>query len=198
MKILTVGDIKKVICNECGSFQQVTFKLRDVPFSDNSGVVKNVLAGVCDCCDSVAVIPHQSTPVIKKQLEVQRRESVEVRVPAHMIDILNLASYETFGDIDFSSVLIKFYIHQFSKNEFNNSYINSICDSDLFNGKAQKRLSIKGRNIRKDLDLLKKSTKITKNSTLLKGVILKINDDLLVNKNEKSISLLNNIMASTN
>ena len=197
MRILKVGDTKKFICNECGSFQKITFKLKDVPFSDGSGVVKNVLAGVCDCCNSVAVMPYQSTPAIKKQLDIQRRESIEIRVPAHMIDILNLASYEVFGSIDYVSILIKFYIHKFSKNEINNSYLNDVFKSDLFNGKSQKRLSIKGRNVRKELDLLKKSTNIEKNSIILKGIILKINDDLLIDKNEISIKSLINIMAST-
>ena len=83
MKILKVGDTKNAACNNCESFQGVTFKLRDVPFNDGSGVVKNVLVGVCDNCDSVAVLPHQSTPAVKKQLEVQRK-SLESRVPAHM------------------------------------------------------------------------------------------------------------------
>ncbi len=91
MKILKAGDIKKAACNHCKAFEDVTFKLRDTPFSDGSGIVKNVLVGVCNRCDSVAVLPHQSVPAVKRQLEAQRR-TLESRVPAHMIDILNLVS----------------------------------------------------------------------------------------------------------
>ncbi len=69
MKILKVGDNQKAACSYCESFQSITFSLRDVPFSNNSGTVKDVLVGVCDACSSVAVLPHQSTPMIKHRLE---------------------------------------------------------------------------------------------------------------------------------
>ena len=84
MKIIKVGDTQKAACNNCKSFQNVTFKLRDVPFSDGSGIVKNVLVGVCDSCDSVAVLPHQPTLIVKKQLVIQRKVT-ESRVPTHTI-----------------------------------------------------------------------------------------------------------------
>jgi len=67
MKTLNEGDTKTVACNTCELLQNATFQLRDVPFSDGSGLAKNILVGVCDTCNSVAVVPHQSTPDIKKQ-----------------------------------------------------------------------------------------------------------------------------------
>ena len=79
MKIVKVGDTQNAACHKCRHFEHITYKLRDVPFSDGAGLVKNVLVGVCDCCDSVAVLPHQSAPVVKKQLETQRR-SLESRL----------------------------------------------------------------------------------------------------------------------
>jgi hypothetical protein len=86
MNILKVGDQEKVACDKCATFVTVTYKLRDVPFSDGSSIVKQVLVGVCEQCDNVCVLPHQSTPLVKKALEKQR-QSVESRVPAHMLDI---------------------------------------------------------------------------------------------------------------
>ena len=71
MKIFKAGDSQKAICEHCGSLENATFKLRDVPFSDGSGLVKNVLVGVCDKCDQVILLPHQSTPALKKQLGVK-------------------------------------------------------------------------------------------------------------------------------
>ena len=196
MKILKVGDKQKAACHVCEAFEPITFLLRDVPFSDESGIVKNVLAGVCDKCKNVVVIPHQSTPAIQKQLESQRK-SVEVRVPAHMIDILNLASYDLCGSIDFVPTLIKFYIHALSTNEISSKGISKFSTSDLYKGKAQKRFSIKGKIIEKDLASLKKITKIEKTSTLFKSIILKINDDILINKDIKTITHLKYIFAAT-
>ena len=81
MKIFKVGDTQKAVCETCKSIENATFALRDVPFSDGYGVVKNVLVGVCDKCDSVVLVPQQSAPAIKKQLDA-RRKPVESRVPA--------------------------------------------------------------------------------------------------------------------
>jgi len=197
MKILKVGDTKKVACDHCQSFEYSTFKLRNVPFSDASGIVKNVLAGVCDKCDSVTVIPSQSTPAIKKQLEVQRR-SVESRVPSHMIDILNLASCQLSGSIDFVPNLMKFYIHALSINDM--KLIDSplaILESELVKGKSQKRLSLKGKMIADDISGLKKIINVKTTSDLLKIVIFKIYDDVLIKKDKKQILNLKNIVAAT-
>lgn len=197
MKILKVGDTRKVACNRCQSFEYATFKLRSVPFSDGSGVVNNVLAGVCDKCDTVTVIPSQSTPAIKKQLESQRR-SIEIRVPAHMIDILNLASCELSGSIDFVPNLMKFYIHALSVDDIKLTESPlEILKSELVKGQSQKRLSLKGKMIANDIEELKKIINITKTSDLLKVVISKIYDDILIKKDNKQILNLKNIVAAT-
>jgi RNase P subunit RPR2 len=72
MKILKIGDKEQAICNTCQALVGVTYQLRDVPFNDQSGVVKDILVGVCENCDTVAVLPHQSTPKVKQQLAKQR------------------------------------------------------------------------------------------------------------------------------
>lgn len=196
MKIVKVGDTQKAACHQCRRFEDVTYKLRDVPFSDGKGVVKNVLVGVCDCCDSVAVLPHQSTPVVRKQLQTQRR-ALESRVPAHMVDILNLASVEISGGTEFVPSLMKFYIHSLSTNDISPMGLSKYLGSELARGKSQKRISIKGRLVAKDFGQLKRITKINSTTDLIKGVVLKINDDVLVNKKLKTIKVLKNIVAAT-
>lgn len=196
MKILKVGDTQKAACNHCKRFENVTYKLRSVPFSDGKGVVKNVLVGVCDRCNSVAVLPHQSTPAVRKQLEV-RRKSLESRVPAHMIDILNLASEELSGGTDFVPGLIKFYIHALSSNEISPRDISKYLASDLATGKSQKRISIKGRLVAEELSHLKELTKIASTTDVIKGVVLKINDDVLVKKKPKTIRALKTVVAAS-
>jgi hypothetical protein len=196
MKILKVGDTKKAVCNSCESFQDVTFQLRDTPFNDGTGIVKNVLVGVCNACDSVAVLPHQSTPAVKKQLEKQRK-SLESRVPAHMIDILNLASDKLGGGTEFAPNIMKYYIHALSNKEISSKNISRYLNSDLAKGVAQKRISLKGRHLEEEMILLKKLTKIESTTDLLKIVVLKINDDVLVNERPKTMNQLKSIMAAT-
>lgn len=195
MKIFKVGDSQKAICENCRSLESATFALRDVPFSDGSGVVKNVLAGVCDKCDGVSILPHQSTPVVKKQLETQRRP-IESRLPAHMLDILNLASAEIGGSVDFVPHLMKFYIHSLAADEKAASKIAVFLASELAAGKAEKRLSLKGRKIYDDVDTLKITAHINNTTDLIKSIILKINEDVLVKKRPRPMQQLRNIAAA--
>lgn len=195
MKIFKVGDSQQAICEYCHSLETATFALRDVPFSDGSGIVKNVLVGVCNQCDQVSILPHQSTPVVNKQLETQRKP-IETRLPAHMIDILNLAAVELGGSTDFVPNLVKYYIHTLANDKTTSKKIDQFLKSDLAKGKAEKRLSLKGRKIYLDIEALKLTSRIDNTTELIKSVILKINEDILVKKETKSTRYLKDIMAS--
>ena len=196
MNILKEGDTKKVICSACHSIQSATFMLRDVPFDDDSGIVKDVLAGVCDNCDTVVVIPHQSTPLLKKQLAKQRKP-VEVRVPSHMVDILNLASDQLGATPEFSQSMLKYYIDALSKNEISSNGLSKLLSSDLAKGKASKRISLKGQYVAEQTETIKAITDITSTTDLLKSVVLKINDDILVHRRANRIKALQSLAAAT-
>lgn len=195
MKIYKVGDTEQVICEQCQALKEAEFQLRNVPLSDNSGMVKNVLVGVCRQCDSVAVLPHQSVPAVKQQLETQRK-AIESRLPAHMVDILNLACFELGGNTDFVPSLVKFYIHSLCTQSIPTKNITQYLQTDLATGKAQKRLSLKGRRIADEIAQLKTLTNISSTTDLIKSVVLKINDDLFVHPNNKTIRTLKGIIAA--
>ena len=67
---------------------------------------------------------------------------------------------------------------------------------ELAQGKADKRLSLKGRRVFEELDVLKAISHIENTTDLIKGVILKINDDILVKKRPKPTRELKNIVAA--
>ena len=197
MKIYKVGDRQKAICNNCACLENITYKLSDVPMSDGLGVVKNVLAGVCDTCNSVALLPHQSTPLVKKHIE-KKRVPIEARVPAHMIDILNLASINLSGNTDFVPNLLKFYIHSLSSNKMSKRSILKYFTTDLFIGKADKRLSLKGETFSDEIALIKNELEELSTTTdLLKGITLKIKEDILEDKTPKVKKTLETIVAAT-
>ena len=66
MKLYAAGEKSKAICEDCGALVSTTFVYRDVPFDDGHGVVKDVLASVCDQCDRVVALPAQSTPAVRR------------------------------------------------------------------------------------------------------------------------------------
>ncbi len=197
MKIFKVGDKQIAICEGCQSLQNATFSLRNVPFSDGRGFAKNILVGTCDKCGCVSVIPQQSVPAIEKQLK-RKRESIESRVPAHLIDILNLASCSLGAESDFSQALIKYYIHAAAQNAKESRSLLSYLDNELAAGPAQKRLSIKGRWVAEEFKTIKRFTKLPTNSDVLKAVVLKINDEVLVNPRPTILQQLRNVAAACN
>jgi hypothetical protein len=121
---------------------------------------------------------------------------LESRVPAHMVDILNLATDALGAGSEFIPSMIKFYIHSLSNKDISPNGISKYLDSELATGKAQKRISLKGRHVAEELSLLKEITKIQTTTNLIKSIVLKINDDILVNKEEKTIKQLKNIMVA--
>ncbi len=195
MKIFKVGDRQKAICGSCQSIQDAVFALRDVPFSDGSGTVKNVLVGVCSQCDEVILMPQQSAPVVKKQLEA-RKKAVETRVPAHMVDILNVASVSIGAGVDFVPALVKYYIHFLSSDRASVSHLADFLDSDLARGRAQKRISLKGKQVSDDLEIIKASADIPNTTDVMKAVVLKINEDVLVHPKIQVIKELKNVAAA--
>lgn len=74
MKQLEEGSKSKSVCDNCRKLVDTTMKFRNVPFSDGSGQVESILAGVCDSCDRVVSVPHQSTGAIKNAIEEQKNK----------------------------------------------------------------------------------------------------------------------------
>jgi hypothetical protein len=195
MKIVKTEDKSTAACQTCKEITDVTYRLRDVPLSDGSDIVEDVLVGVCDICDSVCVLPHQSVPKVSKTMERQRKP-IDSRVPAHMLDILNLASAEVGGGPDFVPHLIKYYLHALAVKEISSGSLARYLASDLANGKSQKRISLKGRRVSEDIEKVKELTNLSSTSDIVKSVILKINDDILQNKSKRPIKALEGIAAA--
>ncbi len=194
MNILKVGDREQAACTRCKAFVDVTYQLRDVPFSDGGGLVNQVLVGVCEQCDQVCVLPQQSTPAVKRALEKQRKP-LESRVPAHMVDILNLASARVGCGTEFVPYLIKYYVHALASQQIPPKRLQQYLASDLAKGKSAKRISPKGQHIADEVGELKALTHIQSPSDLIRGVILKINDDIIQHKRAKPLNELRDIAA---
>jgi len=72
-----VGDVHSCMCENCGGITDATFRKRDVPFSDGSGIVEDILVGVCNKCDEVVLFPPQENPKVKATLERIRGKQSE-------------------------------------------------------------------------------------------------------------------------
>jgi len=190
-----VGDTGSAICEDCHGLVGITYKLRDVPFNDGSGIVKNILTGICDKCNQVISIPHQSTPAIKASRV--ERTGIESRMPSHLIDILYLASDKLGAPTSFSQTIFKYYLHALSNREISPDTLGKYLNERLAEGQADRRLSVKGRNVEDEINRLRDITHIRSKSSLMKSIVLKINDDLLVKKSPTPIKELRHLVAAS-
>src|SRR5882672_8646022 len=115
MKIFVENEKGRAVCHRDG-VTTTTYLYRDVPFSDGSGVVKNILVGVCDKCADVIAVPPQSTPAIgatRSRVE----HALEVNIPAPFIEILDAAGYRVDARVtpDFRKRLLMFYINRYAR-----------------------------------------------------------------------------------
>ncbi|RLV57794.1 hypothetical protein D5018_20650 [Parashewanella curva] len=197
MKIVKEGDKKKVICSACG-LTEATYQLRDIDFNDQSGTVKDVLAAVCGKCNEVVSIPKQSTAKVRTEYN-KVKTSVEVRVPAHYLDILTLASQRIDPSLSevFNKPLMLYYFHALSSGRYSANGLNHLLSSDLAKAKASKRLSLKlNEKSLSQIETLMKSQGFKNNTDVFRSVILKINEDIVQSERPKHLKELQNFAAA--
>lgn len=113
MKLHREGDRGKALCQDCGDVVATTFKRRDVPFDDGSGIVRNLLVHVCDSCGRVVGMPAQSTPAVAEALK-QQAKPIEAQLPAACVDALDLAAKTIIASAttDFRKLLVTYFVHR--------------------------------------------------------------------------------------
>jgi len=197
MRIVKEGDKRQVICHDCGR-SEATYLLRDVDFSDKCGTVKNILVAVCDKCHDIVSIPAQSTPKIK--LEYDRiKTSVEVRVPAHFLDILNVAIRKINPELDykFNRALILYYIHALNSGHYEQAGLSNFLNDDFAKAKSSKIISMKiNINQLSEVNEIMERQNLTKNTDVIKAVILRINKDIVQNDKPETLIELRNVAAA--
>ena len=197
MRIVKEGETRTLLCHNCGK-TSATYRMRDVDFSDKRGTVKNILAAVCDRCDEVAAIPAQSNARIKEVFE-QSSSSLEVRVPAHYLDILYIATQKIDATLNenFNKVLILWYLHALTNGRYPQQKLKSFLTSDMANAKASRRLSMKITNRQQaELNQLMLGQGMKKTSDVVKAVILKIHQDLVLEQDLSGLPELRNMAAA--
>ena len=183
MKVYHEGDKAQALCHDDGPVT-VTYGYRDVPFNDGNGVAKNIMAGICDRCGQVIVIPAQSEPAIS-QARKRVEHSLEVNIPAAYIDILDAAVMRiaTHPTTDFRKPLVVFYLDRYLREEESLDELASLHAryqaSPEFTRNPKKRLSVKLSSYANER-LLEVSRRSNLNKTdQIKSLVAKIDQDIV-------------------
>jgi hypothetical protein len=185
MKLHYPGEKSRAVCGTDG-LVSTTFAYRDVPFSDGSGVAKQVLVGVCDRCGEVVSIPPQSTPAIGAARD-KADVSIEAMLPAMYVDALDLACYRIDPGVsrDFRKRLLMYYVHRYASGKMSPRSIAKITNNvgvALHKGApsaVRRRLSMKvSPAMSRSVEKLLAATKLTK-TELFKSLVVQIEEEIV-------------------
>ncbi|MCZ2721409.1 hypothetical protein O1D97_07030 [Marinomonas sp. 15G1-11] len=194
MKVVKEDGQQEVECPSCG-LSQATYKLRDVRLGEQ--VNKKVLVAVCNSCDKALSVPTQTTVKIKSDHD-KTRYSIDIRLPAHYLDILTLASHRINPALaeSFGKTLILYYLHALNTERYPSKNLANLLHSDFAKAKSSKRLSMKiSRSSLDEMRSLMENQGFKSNTDLLKSIILKIHDDIVLKRIPKHLAELQNLAA---
>lgn len=185
MKIHLEGDKGKALCHRCGDVVRTTFVRRDVPFSDGSGLARNILVGACDVCGDTVAIPAQSTPAISRARKTATAP-LEASLPAVYVDVLDCAVHtiDHQASTDFRRVLLTYFLHKAARDaraaaRLKKSHERAVARFPEQRGGARRRLSMKvPQRLTDELRLLQQRTALN-TTELLKSVVCDIQDAVL-------------------
>ncbi|KAB2697586.1 hypothetical protein F9K79_17190 [Ochrobactrum sp. Kaboul] len=211
MKLFQPGDTSRAICPHCGKLVVTTFAYRDVAFEDGSGVVKGILAAVCDECHNVVAIPAQSTPAIRRARETADI-SLEVNIPAPEVEILDAAAYrvDPAATTRFRKSLFAFYLQRLRQNQEASEELQRNFQAwDAIKAEQRKRASgeVKIPNRRLSFKIAPKTDSDVRwlmersglNKTdAVRSIVMEIEKDLLAPKSPRELSHLRDIAAVIN
>lgn len=197
VKLFRDGEKGSAICSDCSKIVSTTFKRRDVPFIDGKGIAEGILVGVCDECGQVVSIPAQSTPAIAESRS-RALKSVEVRLPAIYLDVLDLAAFsiERSASSEFRKGMLCYYLHDLAqdprgiqrvRSAYQKSLRDYLCTND---GMPKKRFSMKvSEKLKLEILQLEEASELT-TTELLKSVVISIQHDVLEKPRKNRIKAL--------
>ncbi|ROL83445.1 hypothetical protein BLX41_00530 [Pseudomonas protegens] len=196
MKLFLQGDRGKALCEHCQQIVDITYLRRDVPFSDGHGLARGILVGVCEQCATTVAIPPQSTPAIK-EARSQQLSSIEARLPAVYLDVLDAAMHSVAEDAGVQMRKL-FFCYYFSAparpglEQVHEGFAAYLAEQakarQLPAVQAMKRLSMKVNHyVAEDLARLLQATRMTQ-TELLKSLIAQMRLDVLEGGNPAVIA----------
>lgn len=124
---------------------------------------------------------------------------IDCRVPAHIIDILNLASF-ALGErgAKYPSRLLQYYLQHLSQENFSRRDLEKRMEHGLLKGKAQRPVHLKSQASVNAVATLKIKARTNDTADVVKLAVLKIYEDILRYRNPDSIKQLKQQMANGN
>jgi hypothetical protein len=184
MKILREGDRGTALSTDGRGWVPITYRYRSVRLEETGIDVPNVLVGVDDETDEILVIPNQSTPRLKAARRQVKEETIQVKIPHELDDILVVIADRFMApEKKFTPALLRYYLYLALKNPKLCGRLFRLSERPLARGKTGTRLSFRaGAEFGREIREAARGCGGGSVSELTRGAILAAKEDLVDGK----------------
>ena len=160
---------------------------------EKTGVdVPGVLVEVCDQCDAIVTIPHQSSVRLLEFRRARKDESLEARIPTHLEDVIHLIADRFEVPVQtFRPGLLRFYLRELARDEGLAERVRQLASSELAQAPARARVSLRApEGLLAEAREQARKAGIRTDAEMLRGLLLAATEDVLERGDKKRIMRL--------
>jgi hypothetical protein len=138
------GGKSEAVCRHCKALVSTTLRTRAYTLEESGIEVPGVLVDVCDVCDEIVTIPHQSTYRLRDARERRKEQTLEARIPTHLEDVIHMVA-DRFGAPvqEFRPGLLRFYLRELVNDAKFAERVRTLAGSELAQAPARARISLR-------------------------------------------------------
>ncbi|HEU0302576.1 MAG TPA: hypothetical protein VFR37_24160 [Longimicrobium sp.] len=169
-----------------------TFRVRTYRLEKSGIDVPGVLVDVCDVCDNIVTIPHQSSVRLLEFRRARKDESLEARIPTHLEDVIHLIADRFEVPVQtFRAGLLRFYLRELARDEALAERVRQLASSELAQAPARARISLRApEGLLAEAREQARKAGIRTDAEMLRGILLAAKDDVLDRGDRKRIMRL--------
>lgn len=179
MRILRAGDVGTAIAPGRGQVR-VVYEYRTVHLDESDVEVRDVLVGVDAETGEILTFPQQSTPKLKAARDERKDETLPVRLPAQLFDVLGLlADFYGVQQRKLTPALIRMYLTEATgRRQFANRLVR-LSKTRLAEGSPKRSLKVRSGQLLLDrVDKLAGEIDGTSRSDFVRGAIIAAKQDV--------------------
>ncbi len=192
MKILHEGQRGTALAPDGRGWVPITYRYRSVRLEETGVDVPNVLVGVDDESDEILVIPNQSTPRLKAARHQVKEETIQVKIPHELDDVLVLIA-DAFNAPakKFTPALMRYYLFEATESLRLCNRLVRLSERRLASGKTGARLSFRSSSeLEQRIRAAAEQCAGGNVSALARGAILAAKEDLVDGKSRPRTEVL--------
>jgi hypothetical protein len=186
------GDTLSVVCPHCKDLVNAHARVRSYHMQERGIDVPGVLLDICERCDQVATIPHQSTLRMLEARVPLKEEQLEARIPTHLEDVIYMLAWEFAAPVQaFRPAVLRYYLAELMRDPGLAERVRELAASELADAPARARVSLRvPAELLEDARAQARAAGIAKDSDMIRGLLLAAKEDVLDRRHPERIQRL--------